>query len=114
MVYNKQNYWVFGLFPSPGILENRKHDVSETGSVSVLRWRGKQIQFPKRRFFYTLEYWKMDRVKKTVILWSIFYVTQIYTKLPKNLIVTRFNMSLRFSLLSNLHKTTEKLQGINI
>jgi hypothetical protein len=66
MVYNAQNYWVFGLFPSPGILENttfrkldlfngslrtellgfrtfsiawysREHDVSETGSVSVLR-----------------------------------------------------------------------------
>jgi hypothetical protein len=30
-----QNYWVFGLFPSSGILENRKHDVSGTGSVSV-------------------------------------------------------------------------------
>jgi hypothetical protein len=28
---------VFGLFPSSSILENRKHDVSETGSVSVLR-----------------------------------------------------------------------------
>jgi hypothetical protein len=36
MVYNTQNYWVFGLFPSSGILENRKH-VSETGYVSVLR-----------------------------------------------------------------------------
>jgi hypothetical protein len=24
-VYNTQNYWVFGLFPSSGILENRKH-----------------------------------------------------------------------------------------
>jgi hypothetical protein len=36
MVYNTQNYWVFGLFPSSSILENRKHDVSETGSVSVL------------------------------------------------------------------------------
>jgi hypothetical protein len=32
-----QNYWGFGLFPSSGILRNRKHDVSETGSVSVLR-----------------------------------------------------------------------------
>jgi hypothetical protein len=32
-------YWVFGLFPSSSILEKRKHDVSETGSVSVLRWR---------------------------------------------------------------------------
>jgi hypothetical protein len=27
----------FGLFPSSGILANIKHDVSETGSVSVLR-----------------------------------------------------------------------------
>jgi hypothetical protein len=35
MVYNTQNYWGFGLFPSPGILENIKHDVSETRSVSV-------------------------------------------------------------------------------
>jgi hypothetical protein len=35
MVYNTVNYWVFGFFPSFGILENRKHDVSETGSDSV-------------------------------------------------------------------------------
>jgi hypothetical protein len=27
----------FGLFPSSGIPENRKQDVSEIGSVSVLR-----------------------------------------------------------------------------
>jgi hypothetical protein len=38
MVYNSQNYWVFGLCPSFGILETRKHNDSETGSVSVLRW----------------------------------------------------------------------------
>jgi hypothetical protein len=24
MVYNTQNYWVFGIFPSSGILETRK------------------------------------------------------------------------------------------
>jgi hypothetical protein len=30
----------FWTFPSSGILETRKHDVSETGSVSVLRWKG--------------------------------------------------------------------------
>jgi hypothetical protein len=24
MVYNTENYWVFGLFPSSGILENTK------------------------------------------------------------------------------------------
>jgi hypothetical protein len=35
MVYNTQNYWLFGLFPSSSILENRKHDASETASVSV-------------------------------------------------------------------------------
>jgi hypothetical protein len=45
MVYHTQNYWFFGLFPSPGILETRKHDVSETGSVSVLRCGGDISQF---------------------------------------------------------------------
>jgi hypothetical protein len=35
--YNTQIYCVFGLYPSSGILETRKHDVSETRSVSVLR-----------------------------------------------------------------------------
>jgi hypothetical protein len=30
----------FFTFPSPGILETGKHDVSETGSVSVLRKKG--------------------------------------------------------------------------
>jgi hypothetical protein len=29
MMYNTQNYWVFVLFPSSGILETRKHNVSE-------------------------------------------------------------------------------------
>jgi hypothetical protein len=36
MVYNTQIYWVSGLFPLAGILETRKHDVSETGSVSKM------------------------------------------------------------------------------
>jgi hypothetical protein len=39
-MYNPQNYWGFGFLPSSSILENRKHDVSETGSVSILRWGG--------------------------------------------------------------------------
>jgi hypothetical protein len=43
MVYITQNYWVFGLFPSSGILENGKHDVSEAGSVSVPQVRGEDI-----------------------------------------------------------------------
>jgi hypothetical protein len=41
MLYHTQNYWVFGLFPSSGIPKTRKHDVSETGSVSVLSVGGK-------------------------------------------------------------------------
>jgi hypothetical protein len=36
--FSTQNYWVFGLYPSSNILETRKHNVSETGSISVLRW----------------------------------------------------------------------------
>jgi hypothetical protein len=40
MICNTQNYWVFGLCPSSGILETRKHNVSESWYVSVLRWRG--------------------------------------------------------------------------
>jgi hypothetical protein len=31
------NYWVSGLCPMSGILNTRKHIVSETGSLSVLR-----------------------------------------------------------------------------
>jgi hypothetical protein len=39
MVYNTLRYWVFGLCPSSGFFlnNNEKHNVSETGSVSVLR-----------------------------------------------------------------------------
>jgi hypothetical protein len=35
-----QNYWGFGLCPLSSILETRKYEVSENGSVSILRWRG--------------------------------------------------------------------------
>jgi hypothetical protein len=41
MVYAEQNYKVyFGLYPSSGIYKIKNHNVSETGSVSVLRWMG--------------------------------------------------------------------------
>jgi hypothetical protein len=33
-----RNYWIFGLCPSSGILKTKEHNVSATGSVSVLRW----------------------------------------------------------------------------
>jgi hypothetical protein len=35
--YN-ENYWVSGFCSSPGILNTIKHNGSETGSVSILRW----------------------------------------------------------------------------
>jgi hypothetical protein len=37
---NVQNYWVFGLFPSSCILGTKKQNVSENGSVSILRCGG--------------------------------------------------------------------------
>jgi hypothetical protein len=36
---NTHNYWILGPFPSSGIVENWKHDVSETGSVSFFKSR---------------------------------------------------------------------------
>jgi hypothetical protein len=35
-ISSAQNYLIFGLFPLSDILENRKHDIPETGSVSIL------------------------------------------------------------------------------
>jgi hypothetical protein len=37
---SSHNYWLFGLCPTSGILEIRKHNASETASVSVLKWEG--------------------------------------------------------------------------
>lgn len=36
MVYNIWDYWVFGLYPSSGILKNTEEYVSETGSVNFV------------------------------------------------------------------------------
>jgi hypothetical protein len=41
MVYAVQNYKAyFGFYPSSGIYKVKNHNVSETGSVSILRWMG--------------------------------------------------------------------------
>jgi hypothetical protein len=70
MIHNIQNYWVSGLCPSSGILNTKNHNVSGTGSVSVIRcfplftWERKLIQFPKRWVFFYLEFRTMDKVKK--------------------------------------------------
>jgi hypothetical protein len=39
MVYNTQNHWVCGLVHRPEFYVTWEHDVSETGSVSVFKWR---------------------------------------------------------------------------
>jgi hypothetical protein len=47
MVYNTRNYWVFGLCASSGILRNiRERNISETGSVSIVRCGGAQQLSP--------------------------------------------------------------------
>jgi hypothetical protein len=53
MVHNIQNYWVFGLHLSSGILETRKDSVSEIGCFRP-QVKGEDIycfQFRKRRVF---------------------------------------------------------------
>jgi hypothetical protein len=69
MVYNTQNYWVFGLSPSSGILETRKHDVSGTVSVSILRLGGKTPT-------------QLGPLERAVIDVSSFYGTQLSRSLP--------------------------------
>jgi hypothetical protein len=75
MVYNTQNYWVFGLCPSSGILNNttfRKLDLFPSAGegwktptqLDPLEREWKRIQFPKRCVFYFLEYRMMDKVQK--------------------------------------------------
>jgi hypothetical protein len=57
MENNTQNYWISGLCPSSEILNSRKHNVSETGSVSVLR-RGEGDTFSVESFRRAnLNYW---------------------------------------------------------
>jgi hypothetical protein len=41
MMYVVQGYWAcFGLYPSSCMWKTKDYNVSETGSVSVLRWMG--------------------------------------------------------------------------
>jgi hypothetical protein len=78
VIYHLNYKDLLRLFSSSGILENREHDVSETGSVSVLRWRGRRhLQFMKRRVFYSLEY----RTTEEVQLYTIVRTLRIYKDL---------------------------------
>jgi hypothetical protein len=66
MVYNTQNDHVFGLCQSSGILNTRKHNVSETGTVSVLR-RGEYIHTVGSIERANLNNWTIDdKVKSEV------------------------------------------------
>jgi hypothetical protein len=101
MVHDTQNYWVFGLRQSFGILETREHSVSENRSVSVLRRVGRHllrwvpsrranlshwtthvrfttaIQIPEIRLYVShfLQYRTMDEVQNSVILRIVGSVT---------------------------------------
>jgi hypothetical protein len=82
VLYSTQKYWVSELCPSSIVLNTGKHNVSETGTISVLRWEGgdtllgslekanlnhwtrSQLQFPVHCTFYYLEFRMIDKVQK--------------------------------------------------
>jgi hypothetical protein len=70
--FNTQNYWVFGLCPSSGILETRKHNVSRTGYVSVLRWEGEDPYSVGSRRVIEVSYNRLTIYRLTQLqLWNI-------------------------------------------
>jgi hypothetical protein len=60
VVYAVQNYWAYVLYASSGVQkqETEEHSVSETGSVSILRWMGHDrtysVGFVRRSWFESL------------------------------------------------------------
>jgi hypothetical protein len=72
-----QNYWVLGLGPLPGIVQTRKHNIQESGLVS-LKEETSTLLGPLERanlnhnqkcsVLYFPEYRTMNEVKKQVIL----------------------------------------------
>jgi hypothetical protein len=59
IVYNTQNYWVFGLGSSSGFLETRKHSVFETGSTFSGKWEKTPTQLdPSERA--NLSHWEVS------------------------------------------------------
>jgi hypothetical protein len=69
MVYNIQNYWVFGLGPSSRI-PKIKADVSETESVSVLR-RGDE-----RRLLCWVPYKELTTVGPVTEVSSLYHTQE--------------------------------------
>jgi hypothetical protein len=64
MVHDTQNYWVSGLCPSSGILNTGKHNVSATGSVSVLRLEGGGLPLCWVRWKELIEWLGLDLNKQ--------------------------------------------------
>jgi hypothetical protein len=58
MVYNAQSDWVSGIYLSSGIPKTRKHNVSETVSVSILR-ETSTLLGPLERA--NVDHWSRDR-----------------------------------------------------
>jgi hypothetical protein len=73
-----QNSWISGLCPPPGILNTRKHDVSETGCVSVLRWGGGETP----TLLGPLERAKGNHWTGLILLYTIVWIFQILLSLP--------------------------------
>jgi hypothetical protein len=77
MVCNIQNYWVFGICPSSGILETRKHSVSETVSGPSFSHLRTETDPVSETLCYLVSRIPDDGQipkKKTVILRRIIYV----------------------------------------
>jgi hypothetical protein len=69
MVYNTQNYRVFWLCPSSGILETRKHNVSETGSFSY-SGRGEDTYSVAPLERTNLNHWLKKQRKENRLKWG--------------------------------------------
>jgi hypothetical protein len=63
-----QNYCVFGLSPSSGILGTRKQDISETGCFHPQMWVGRHLRMEtdqvSEMYFLVPRYWMMEKVNK--------------------------------------------------
>jgi hypothetical protein len=69
MVYNTEllGFWTFSI-----VWYSREHDVSETGCVSVLRWRWGRTHSETS---CSLEYQTMEKVQKPSNLWRCFVIS---------------------------------------
>jgi hypothetical protein len=72
-IHSTLNYWDFGLFPSSNILETRENSISETSSVSILRW-GKTRTLVRPSEGANLNHWTRWWTKsKNAVILSIIH-----------------------------------------